>query len=198
VHRDDGSRVRIGNPAAPSTKAKAEVQVIKPTKGTESIERSTVMSRARLAVVAFLLTAAAAIAAASAHEDHGTYSAGEPGDPKKPARVVLVTMREADGKMMFVPDKVEVRKGEQIRFVLRNGGALEHEFVLATTEENAKHAEEMKKNPDMEHDDPNGKRLKPKGAAEILWRFTKAGTFEYGCLIPGHREAGMTGTIIVK
>ena len=70
-------------------------------------------------------------------------------------------MREGDGKMMFVPDKVEVRKGEQIRFMLRNDGVLEHEFMLATTEENLKHAELMKKFPDMEHDDPNGKRLKP-------------------------------------
>jgi len=156
--------------------------------------------------VAVLLTAAAAILAtdiampipASAHEDHGSFSAGEPGDPKKPARVVLVTMRESDGKMMFIPDKVEVRKGEQIRFMLRNSGLLEHEFLLATTEENLKHAQLMKKFPDMEHDEPNGKRLKPNGASEIVWRFTKAGTFEYGCLIPGHREAGMTGTVIVK
>ena len=107
-------------------------------------------------------------------------------------------MREGDGKMMFIPDKVEVRKGEQIRFMLRNSGLLEHEFLLATTEENLKHAELMKKFPDMEHDEPNGKRLKPNGTSEVVWRFTKAGTFEYGCLIPGHREAGMLGTVIVK
>ena len=57
---------------------------------------------------------------------------------------------------------------------------------------------EMKKNPDMEHDDPNGKRLGPGKTGEILWRFTKAGTFDFSCLIPGHREAGMSGKIIVK
>jgi uncharacterized cupredoxin-like copper-binding protein len=150
------------------------------------------------AAIAFLLTASAGIPVASAHEERATFSAGEPGNPKKPARVVLVTMREGDGKMMFVPDKVEIKRGEQIRFTLTNTGRLEHEFVLATTEENLKHAEEMKKNPDMEHDDPNGKRVAPTKKAEIVWRFSKAGTFEYGCLIPGHREAGMTGTIIVK
>ena len=130
--------------------------------------------------------------------NHESFSAGEPGDPKKPSRTVNVVMREADGKMMFVPDRIEVRKGEQIKFVLRNSGDLDHEFLIATTGENLKHAEEMKKNPDMEHDDPNGKRLSPKKSAELVWRFTKAGEFEYGCLIPGHREAGMTGTITVK
>ena len=107
-------------------------------------------------------------------------------------------MGEADGKMTFTPNKIEVKKGEQIKFMLRNNGELDHEFILATTAENLKHAESMKKNPDMEHDDPNGKRLAPKKTSEIVWKFTKRGTFEYSCLIPGHREAGMIGTVVVK
>ena len=145
------------------------------------------------------LASGAALAAAGAPgHSHATFSAGEPGNPKKPARVVLITMREGDGKMMFIPDRVEIRRGEQIRFMISNSGELEHEFVLATAEENLKHAEEMKKNPDMEHDDPNARRVKPKKRDEIVWRFTKAGQFEFGCLIPGHRESGMTGIIIVK
>ncbi|OYZ86287.1 MAG: copper resistance protein, partial [Xanthobacter sp. 17-67-6] len=56
----------------------------------------------------------------------------------------------------------------------------------------------MRKNPDMEHDDPNAKRLMPKKTGEIVWKFTKPGTFDFSCLIPGHREAGMFGTIVVK
>ena len=166
------------------------------------------MSRVHVttAAAAFLLTSSAAITAvlpafagpgAPGHS-HESFSAGEPGNPKKPARIVQVTMREEPGKMMFIPNKVEIKKGEQIRFMLRNSGALEHEFVLASAEDNAKHAEQMKKNPDMEHDDPNGKRLKPNGTAEIVWRFTKAGEFQFGCLIPGHTEAGMVGTVVVK
>jgi uncharacterized cupredoxin-like copper-binding protein len=50
----------------------------------------------------------------------------------------------------------------------------------------------------MEHDDPNAKRLSPDEEGEIVWRFTKAGEFDFSCLIPGHRESGMTGTIIVQ
>jgi uncharacterized cupredoxin-like copper-binding protein len=132
------------------------------------------------------------------HHHDDSYSAGEPGNAKKPARIVQVTMSERDGKMIFTPAKVEVKKGEQVKFVLRNNGELDHEFILATTAENLKHAEAMKKNPDMEHDDPNGKRLAPKKSDEIIWKFTKKGEFEYACLIPGHREAGMIGTVVVK
>ena len=154
-------------------------------------------------VVSLALAACSTIpAAADSKGDlghgHETFSAGEPGNPKRPARIVQVTMNEGDGKMMFIPDRVEVKRGEQIKFVLRNNGALDHEFILATTEENIKHAEEMKKNPEMEHDDPNARRVAPKKTDEIVWRFSKAGQFEFGCLIPGHRETGMTGTIVVK
>jgi uncharacterized cupredoxin-like copper-binding protein len=97
-----------------------------------------------LVVASLLALAAGLLPVPGDSHDQPHFSAGEPGNPRKPARVVLVTMREADGKMMYIPDKVEVRKGEQIRFMLRNSGELPHEFLLATTEENLKHAEEMK------------------------------------------------------
>ena len=132
------------------------------------------------------------------HDAKG-FSAGEPGNPKKPARIVVpITMREGDGKMLFFPDKIEVKKGEQVRFVIRNNGALKHEFTLASVEDNNKHAELMKKYPDMEHDDPNAKSVEPGKTGEIIWQFSKTGTFEFACLIPGHREAGMYGTVAVK
>jgi uncharacterized cupredoxin-like copper-binding protein len=140
------------------------------------------------------LTAMAYAAAAAAHDSHGGYSAGEPGDPKKPAREIVVSMNEMD----YSPAVIEVKRGEQIRFVIRNAGTEAHEFLLATTAENLKHGEAMKKNPDMEHDEPNGLRLAAKKSGEILWKFSKAGTFEYSCLIPMHREMGMTGKVIVK
>ena len=135
---------------------------------------------------------------ASAHEDHGSFSAGEPGDPKKPARVINVRMFEGGGKMGFEPAQVQVRRGEQVRFVLHNDGEEDHEFMLATVTENRKHAEVMKKYPDMEHDDPNGKRILPHGSGELVWKFTRRGKFEFACLIPGHYEKGMFGTIVVK
>jgi plastocyanin len=75
------------------------------------------------------------ITVASAHEDHGTFSAGQPGDPKKPARIIKVKMFEGSGKMGYEPARIEVRQGEQIRFVLQNDGEEDHEFVLATVPE---------------------------------------------------------------
>ena len=56
----------------------------------------------------------------------------------------------------------------------------------------------MKMHPHMAHQDPNAMTLAPFNRGELPWKFSKAGTFEFGCLIPGHREAGIHGTIIVK
>jgi uncharacterized cupredoxin-like copper-binding protein len=159
------------------------------------------MSKFTIALAsALLLAGPTAILRTQAHENHGTFSAGQPGDPKKPARTVHVLMHD-DGNeqnMRFEPALIRVRKGEQIRFLLENGGTESHEFMLATVAENRKHAEVMKKFPEMEHDDPNAKRLAMSQRGELLWKFTKAGEFEFACLIPGHYEAGMHGKIIVK
>ncbi len=151
----------------------------------------------KLTAASVALFLGAATFAAVAHQGEH-YSAGVPGNPKRPTRVVEVVMLDDDGKMEFVPNRINVKKGEQIRFIIRNKGALKHEFMLASVTDNNKHAELMKKYPDMEHDDPNAKTVDPGKTAEILWRFTKDGTFEYACLIPGHREAGMRGTVSVK
>ena len=139
----------------------------------------------------------ATIGLAAAHEGEH-FSAGVPGNAKKPARTVTVVMSDDEGAMKFTPDRLEVKKGEQVRFVIQNKGALKHEFMLASVKDNDKHAEMMKKFPDMEHDDPNAKSVDPGKTAEMVWRFTKTGTFEFACLIPGHREAGMHGSVTVK
>jgi uncharacterized cupredoxin-like copper-binding protein len=162
-----------------------------------------VRSKSIAAGIAALVALGAAAKADPGHSGHGgkghvQFSAGAPGDPKKPARLVEVTMREGDGTMEYVPNRIEVKRNEQIRFVLKNAGELAHEFVLASTADNTKHAALMQKFPDMEHADPNSTTLQAKRNGEIVWRFTKTGEFEFACLIPGHREAGMIGKIIVK
>jgi uncharacterized cupredoxin-like copper-binding protein len=154
------------------------------------------MKRTIPVAVAFSVIAATAIPA-SAHEGEH-FSAGVPGDAKKPARTVAVVMSDSDGNMKFTPDHLDVKKGEQVRFVIENKGSLKHEFTLASVKDNDKHAEMMRKFPDMEHDDPNAQSVDPGKSAAILWRFTKTGRFEFACLIPGHREAGMHGFVTVK
>jgi uncharacterized cupredoxin-like copper-binding protein len=135
----------------------------------------------------------------NAHAHSGqVFAAGEPGDPSKPSRPIMIAFRDGPGTMTYGPDKIEVRVGEQVKLILKNIGHLDHEFLLDSLENNAKHKLEMQKNPEMEHDDPNGKRVKSDQSVELLWRFTKKGIFEFACLIPGHYESGMKGIVVVK
>jgi uncharacterized cupredoxin-like copper-binding protein len=150
-------------------------------------------------LAALLLSSGALATPGEPGHGHKTFAAGAPGDARKPARTVEVVMSETDdGKMLFRPDRIDVKRGEQVRFVLKNAGKVDHEFMLDSVANNAKHRIAMQKNPDMEHDDPNGKRLAPGQTAQIVWRFSKAGSFEFACLIPGHHESGMHGSVAVK
>jgi uncharacterized cupredoxin-like copper-binding protein len=63
-----------------------------------------------LFALASLPAAAGSSPAADSHDAAG-FSAGESGDAKKPSRIIQVTMQERDGKMLFAPDRVEIRKG---------------------------------------------------------------------------------------
>lgn len=119
---------------------------------------------------------------------------GRAADPAKAKRTIKVDMSD---QMRFTPTEIRVKKGEVVRFVVANKGAVLHEMVLGTMEDLKKHAELMKKFPGMEHDEPNQAHVNPGKTGEIGWRFTKAGTFWFGCLIPGHFEAGMIGKLIV-
>ncbi|HBX42541.1 MAG TPA: hypothetical protein DEH27_01455 [Deltaproteobacteria bacterium] len=119
---------------------------------------------------------------------------GRPGDPGDVTRSIEVEMSDA---MRFRPDSIRVKRGETIRFILRNTGNLEHEMVLGTIDELKGHAEMMRKSPEMEHADPNMVSVEPGKTGELIWQFTRDGTFDFACLEPGHFEAGMVGRIVV-
>ena len=72
-----------------------------------------------------------------------------------------------------------------------------HEFVLCAKKDLDEHAALMMKFPDMEHDEPYMAHVAPGKTGEIVWTFNRAGAFEFACLIAGHYQAGMVGTIKV-
>jgi uncharacterized cupredoxin-like copper-binding protein len=120
---------------------------------------------------------------------------GREGDPAKATRTITIRMADT---MRFEPDRLTLREGDTVTFVVANGGAQLHEMVIGTEDELKKHAELMKKHPEMEHDEPYMAHVAPGKRGTITWTFTRPGTFMYGCLIPGHWDAGMKGTVVVE
>lgn len=110
------------------------------------------------------------------------------------ARTVSLTM---DDRMRFTPDTLTVREGEVLRLRIANRGALMHEFVLGTPATLEEHAALMLKFPDMVHGDPWMVHVPPGETGEIVWRFNRAGDFAFACLIAGHYQSGMRGSVRV-
>jgi uncharacterized cupredoxin-like copper-binding protein len=150
------------------------------------------MSRA-LGGLALLLVASAAVACAS--------------EPAKPAagRIVEITMSE----FSFSPRTINVRPGETVILKFTNVGALEHEFMAGRapvpsrgyTEDWLKRAVPALAN----HTHPGEEHLGEGIRVSADWgnRVTlvvpeEKGTYEFGCFIAGHYEAGMKGSIVVR
>lgn len=155
----------------------------------------------------YVLTLAALLlqpcAWAHAAHDHGPAASlakkeqkawGIAADAQQAGRTIQIRM---DDSMRFSPDRIELRQGETVRLVLVNSGRALHELVLGTTQELKAHAERMKNSPHMAHDQAHMVHVQPGKRGEMVWTFNRPGEFEFACLIPGHFEAGMVGSLRV-
>jgi uncharacterized cupredoxin-like copper-binding protein len=155
------------------------------------------------ALLAAALIGASLGAAAHEGEDHGRKAGpvkkeqkewGIAGDAKAVKRTIEIRMTDT---MRFSPDKIDVKQGETVRFVVKNTGKVLHELVIGTRKELDEHAALMMKFPTMEHDEPYMTHVKPGAQGEVIWTFNRPGDFDFACLIAGHYQAGMTGKIKV-
>ena len=121
-------------------------------------------------------------------DDTHSNVAGLPGSADNVTRTIAVDMNDS---MAYIPSQVTVEAGETIHFKVTNSGQLVHEFVLGGEAEILEHHELMKRFPGMEHDEPNSVSLNADESGDVIWQFSKAGTFQFACLQPGHYEAGM-------
>lgn len=145
-----------------------------------------------------------ALAHGERHKDHHPASGpvakeqkpwGIAGEAKDAQRTVTVRMND---EMRFAPKHIDVKLGETLRLRAENKGKVMHEIVIGTRAELQAHAEMMKKHPNMQHDEPYMAHVSPGQRGEIVWTFNREGEFEFACLLPGHFEAGMRGTIRVR
>ena len=133
--------------------------------------------------------------AAQAHDDHA---------PSGPTALVVSRSIEVrmDDQMRFTPSSIEVRAGETIRFVVHNAGKTAHEMVLGSDAEIREHAEVMKQGAGHGDGHSHGTGASIEVAAghkgELVVKFDQATTLQMACLIPGHYEAGMRGSIKVS
>ena len=130
-----------------------------------------------LSTTAALIAGLSLPLAALAHEHGGANPAGEVGQGATTDVRAFTVVEHDDGTMVFKAD---------------------HEFRIDSVAGNAEHEAMMRAMPGMTHHEGNSVALAPGATGHLAWTFTHAGTFQFACLIPGHFEAGMHGTITVE
>ena len=120
-------------------------------------------------------------------------------------RVIAITMRE----FTFSPRTITVTAGEKVTLQLTNAGSIEHEFMAGRAAVPSRgYSDDWLKRaiPGLaSHTHPGEEHLGEgiRVAADWPGRITlvvpqEKGTYEFGCFIAGHYEAGMKGTIVVR
>ncbi|MDR5694804.1 MAG: cupredoxin domain-containing protein [Armatimonadota bacterium] len=116
----------------------------------------------------------------------------------------------------FKPNRITLTKGVPVELKLSNKGSVTHEFMVYAPPKAGMSMEELEKWAE-EKSYFKGVEVTVEGAGievvgkdifeveiekgksvEIKFTPIKAGTFEIGCHLPGHYEAGMKGTMVVK
>ncbi len=144
------------------------------------------------------------------------------------ALAVLVTMGGAAGaakrekvtialtEFKFTPATITLKAGVPVEIVLVNRGKVEHEFLVYETpkgkvsdwDEWVMPNTYFKDMGEVEGEFPGigavagtsvfEVEVKPGKRAELKFTPTRKGTFEIGCHVAGHYEAGMKGVLVVK
>ena len=118
---------------------------------------------------------------------------GKPGDPNKISRIIKLTVIEN----MFLPNEIYVKEGETIQFIVKSAGNKKHEMIIDTMANLKKHAKKKRNNPETKTTGSNHIQLDPGESKALIWEFTKAGTIDFACPLPGHFK-GMRGKINVE
>lgn len=147
---------------------------------------------ARRSSVSALLTVIAAIVAACAP------AAGQDAVVGPDARVVELAIT-ADAR--FSPDRIAVKTGETIRFVVSNPTSSDHElFIGSSAEQTMHHAAHLGLALPEQAAVPHfgyGIFLPAFGDGVLEYHFAEAGQVLIGCHLPGHYEGGHVATVTV-
>jgi uncharacterized cupredoxin-like copper-binding protein len=141
--------------------------------------------RSAIAIAAAVATALAGFAwthATRAEASSGTLGPG------------LVTVNVDVHYSKFSIERLHVREGTTVRFLIHNNDPIHHEFIVGDASVHARHEQGS----ESAHPPVPGEVSVDAGAVgETFYRFDHAGRFLFACHLPGHLAFGMRGWVIV-
>ena len=124
----------------------------------------------------------------------GVVAAAGPGGPEAlgPGPVTVELRVE---HTRFSDERIVVRPGTEVRFVLVNDDPINHELIVGPQEVHDIHeAGDHADHPAI----PGEVSVTPNAEAETTYRFDEPGETVFACHLPGHFAYGMKGKVIVE
>jgi len=137
--------------------------------------------------------AVVAAAVAGAALGAGVVWIARPGGSSAP-RTIVVTAHHS----RFEPDRISVKPGAIVRFVVHNSDPIDHEFIIGPPAVHELHERGI---PHVHTGVMPGEITVPAGATvETTWTFGPSGSppVAYGCHLAGHWAYGMHGLAVIR
>jgi len=120
--------------------------------------------------------------------------------PQKDAGITVIAR-----EMAFEPGEIHAARGKSIRVALENRGTVLHDWnVSGLKADGPAPSPHAAHSGHLDHAHPASQppaaihaMAEPGRTASLEFKPLEAGTYEYYCSVPGHREAGMRGILIV-
>jgi uncharacterized cupredoxin-like copper-binding protein len=107
----------------------------------------------------------------------------------------LVTVEVDINHSRFLTDRIEVRRGTLVRFVVRNDDPINHELIVGTEAVHKRHEGGSESfHPPV----PGEVSLAPDETGVTAYEFDRPGRMLFACHLPGHLAYGMKGDVVVS
>lgn len=171
-------------------------------------------SEATTAATAAATTAASSMGTPAATTEAAAAAPSTPGEASTPSQAATpaptsTTVLAITGtEFKFSPNQITVKVGQPVTIVYKDGGSVDHELEVDSMPASnvSLDLSQSGKIPEDEQDEAMGDAARNQvheyaaagGTAVVTFTPTQAGTYNFACNLPGHKEAGMTGTIVVQ
>lgn len=142
----------------------------------------------RPAVIAVALASAALVAACGAQTRQAATGAGTGAG----AGTEVITVKATE--FAFSPSTIRVPDGRPVRLVLDNVGLIEHDLAVVRLPASGVRTGGGA----HDHKDAVAAHAAAGKQAWVEFTPTRKGTYDVECTVPGHKDAGMTGKLVVE
>lgn len=145
-----------------------------------------------LLVLALMLAACASGGGGGQSSGSGTATPSPTPGPTLDGEAPVVTLKLDMRDIAYSAEELRAPAGSVFAIEFRNRGVIEHDFTIDTFTGDASPFA-------LASDDYNVYVLLDRGeSATLLLRVPEAGTIDFYCTIPGHREVGMEGILVIE